>query len=193
MIRAIMGLGNPLAICANTRHNLGRMAMEAMREKSGLNWKSYFWKNYLWCQSADEPLLVLSKTYMNLSGEAAYKMAKNRGLKPSEVLIILDDCFLPLGKLRYRKEGSSGGHNGLGSVLEAFGTEEVPRLRMGTGIGSCRMADRVLEDFPAEDLPMVAAMTDYLSDLPKRLSLNEEKTINEINNWRAPITEDASN
>lgn len=77
----------------------------------------------------------------------------------------------------------------MGSVLEAFGTEDVPRLRMGTGIGSCRMAERVLEEFPAEDLPMVAAMTAYLSDLPKRLSLNEEKTINEINNWRAPQIE----
>ena len=186
MIRAIVGLGNPPAQYAETRHNLGRMAVEAMRERSGLKWKSYFWKNFLWCQKADEPLLVLSKTYMNLSGEAVQRMAASRELKPSEVLILLDDCQLPLGKLRYRKEGSSGGHNGLRSVLECFGTEEVPRLRMGTGIGSAMMAERVLEVFPPEDRPLVMAMTAYLSDLPERLSLNEEKTINEINNWRPP-------
>ena len=185
MIRAIVGLGNPLSRYAFTRHNLGRMAVEAMREKISTDWKTHFWKNYLWSKEAQEPILVLSKTYMNLSGKAVGCLAKDRSMKPEEILVVLDDCSLPLGKLRYRKTGSAGGHHGLESVLEVLGTLDVPRLRMGVGTGPQDMAEYVLSEFLEEEKELVKSMTDYLSDLPEKLRYNEEKTINEINNWRA--------
>ncbi|MBR5900718.1 aminoacyl-tRNA hydrolase [bacterium] len=186
MIRAIVGLGNPLPGYYLTRHNLGRMAVEAMRRKAFPEWKTHFWKNYLWSQNAEDQILVLSKTYMNLSGKAVLKMAKDRSVKPEEILVVMDDCSLPLGKLRYRASGSDGGHHGLGSILEVMGTKDVPRLRMGVGADPLNMADYVLSEFPEEERETVEAMTSYLSDLPEKLRLNEAKTINEINNWRAP-------
>jgi PTH1 family peptidyl-tRNA hydrolase len=190
MIRAIVGLGNPMSRYAFTRHNLGRMAVEAMREKIPTEWKTHFWKNYLWSAEAREPVLVLSKTYMNLSGKAVRCLAKDRSLKPEEILIVMDDCSLPLGKLRYRKSGSAGGHHGLESVLEVLGTEDVPRLRMGVGASPLNMADFVLSEFPLEEMEDVKSMTGFLADLPEKLRTNEEKTINEINNWRLPSEEE---
>ena len=72
------------------------------------------------------------------------------------------------------------------SVLEVLGTLDVPRLRMGVGTGPQDMAEYVLSEFLEEEKELVKSMTDYLSDLPEKLRYNEEKTINEINNWRAP-------
>lgn len=192
MVRAVIGLGNPLPEYAGTRHNLGRMAVEALRERESLEWRSHFWNCYRWCRCGGGMLLAVSKTYMNCSGEAALALAGKFGLKPEEILVLLDDCALPLGKLRYRRTGSAGGHNGLKSVLEALGTQDVPRLRMGIGMGSLPLAEHVLGEFDPDERETVKSCTAFVSEALAGLSEEEDKTINAINNWRAPSYGDAS-
>ena len=193
MIRAIVGLGNPLPQYIKTRHNFGRMAVEALREKENLEWKSHFWKNYRWCQTNCGTWLAISKTYMNTSGEAVRSLARSLKLAPEEILVLLDDCQLPLGKLRYRHAGSDGGHNGLRSVIACLGTEDVPRLRLGIGKSPLPLVEHVLGNFEAEEQETVAAAINFLTNRLPKVSLDEEKIINEINNWRAPAYADASN
>jgi peptidyl-tRNA hydrolase, PTH1 family len=100
-------------------------------------------------------LLVLPQTMMNGSGEAVAALCKSNGVDPSEVCVVLDEVALPLGTLRLRARGSAGGHNGMTSVLEVLGTDEVPRLRVGVaGERYSRerdLADYVLEPFAKEE------------------------------------------
>ena len=100
-------------------------------------------------------LLALPQTLMNASGDAVAALCKNNGIEPSEVCVVLDEVALPLGTLRLRARGSAGGHNGLASILEALGTTEIPRLRVGVaGQRYSRqrdLADYVLEPFAREE------------------------------------------
>src|SRR5581483_8743846 len=97
--------------------------------------------------------LVLCKplTYMNLSGQSVRPISQFYKIEPSQILVILDDMALPLGKLRLRPEGSAGGHNGLKSIIEHFGTQAVPRLRVGIGTAERDAVDHVLGRFTAEE------------------------------------------
>jgi PTH1 family peptidyl-tRNA hydrolase len=98
-------------------------------------------------------LLCKPRTYMNLSGQAARPISQFYKIEPAQVLVVLDDMALPLGKLRLRANGSAGGHNGLKSMIEHFGTNEIPRLRIG--IGAAPDADQtvghVLGRFASEE------------------------------------------
>jgi len=100
-------------------------------------------------------LLALPQTLMNASGEAVAALCKNNGIEPWEVCVVLDEVALALGILRLRARGSAGGHNGMASVLEALGTTEIPRLRVGVaGERYSRerdLADYVLEPFAKEE------------------------------------------
>ena len=131
-LRLIVGLGNPGREYADTRHNVGFMIAERMAAKSGVafrtekNWRSSV------ARAGD---LVLAKplTYMNLSGEAVRAVGDFYKIAPAQMLVVLDDMALPLGRLRLRGDGSAGGHNGLRSIIEHLGTQAVPRLRIGIG------------------------------------------------------------
>jgi PTH1 family peptidyl-tRNA hydrolase len=105
--------------------------------------------------------VVKPLTYMNLSGEAVAALAATPRFDPNALLVVCDDTALPLGRLRLRKKGSDGGHNGLASVIEALGTERVPRLRMGVGPvpDGVDMADYVLELFSPDEEPEALSMT----------------------------------
>jgi PTH1 family peptidyl-tRNA hydrolase len=100
-------------------------------------------------------LLALPQMMMNASGEAVAALCKSNGIDPSEVCVVFDEVALPLGTLRLRARGSAGGHNGMASVLEALGTDEVPRLRVGVQGGRYSrerdLADYVLEPFAKEE------------------------------------------
>lgn len=134
--RLIVGLGNPGAEYAGTRHNAGfdvvdrflAKHVKAFRERnarSGEAREGSF---------AGEKLIVLKPlTFMNLSGNAVMPVVRGESLKPSEILVIYDDIDLPVGRMRLRKNGGSAGHNGMKSIIEALGTENFPRLRIGIG------------------------------------------------------------
>ena len=115
-IKLVVGLGNPGKAYSTTRHNLGYCVVDQL-EKEKFSRIDMF----------------RPTGFMNASGTPVLMEAHRRGLKAEELLVICDDFSLPLGTLRLRLKGSSGGHNGLDSILQTFGTQDIPRLRLGIG------------------------------------------------------------
>ena len=105
-------------------------------------------------------LLGLPRTYMNRSGEAARELVGRHGADPADVIVVYDDVALPLGRIRLRARGSSGSHKGMQSVIAHLGTREIPRLRLGIGGAGERpeLADYVLDEFDADERPVVERM-----------------------------------
>lgn len=140
-MKLVVGLGNPGARYAGTRHNLGFLVVD--RLASDLAAGSAVTRARFRAQAArlagepGEPLLLVQPlTYMNRSGLALEDLAAELGPEwpgPAGVLVVVDDIYLPFGRLRLREQGSEGGHNGLRSVTEALGTTGFPRLRCGVG------------------------------------------------------------
>ena len=137
VIRLVAGLGNPGREYQGTRHNIGFAVLDTLAQRLGVSFsKESKWDAYVArvAQAPDPDLSLLKPTtYMNLSGEAVGEYARCYRIPPASTLVILDDVSLPLGTLRLRREGGSGGQTGLKSVLVHFTTEQVPRLRVGIG------------------------------------------------------------
>ncbi len=131
--RLVAGLGNPGRRYEGTRHNVGFLVADELARRAG----STFQHESKWTADTapgpNDALLMKPRTFMNLSGESVGGYSRFFKLEPAQTLVVIDDVALPLGKLRLRKSGSPGGHNGLESVLEHLGTPEVPRLRVGIG------------------------------------------------------------
>ena len=142
-LRAIIGLGNPGEEYRATRHNAGFMVVEELARRRALAWSGEECRSRL--AEAADLLLAQPQTYMNRSGAAARCLAERRGVAVPDLLIVYDDVYLPLGKLRLRPGGSPGGHRGMESVLENLCTAEVARLRLGVGPG--RRAGRDVRRF----------------------------------------------
>lgn len=142
-IKMVVGLGNPDKKYANTRHNVGYRVIDILKEKPipGVR----FFK---------------PKEYMNSSGVSVAEMARKNGYNPQEILVVCDDFSIPLGQIRIRRDGSSGGHNGLNSIIESLNTEQVPRLRVGIGPVPLLKdpADYVLEPFSRGDEDLKASV-----------------------------------
>jgi len=131
-ISIVCGLGNPGPRYHSTRHNLGFMALDSVSKRHFLSWRRAAGPSQrsFWTVGGREVTLIKPLLYMNESGVA---MARY-GIASSEALLVVcDDLNLPLGSLRFRTGGGSGGHKGLDSIIEHLGTEEFPRLRMGIG------------------------------------------------------------
>ncbi len=148
----IAGLGNPGREYAGTRHNAGFDVVDrlAARENAPFRLKKE-WRAEV--ASAEGFLLCKPLSYMNLSGEPVSAVAHYHRIPSAEILVVVDDIALPAGKLRLRPGGSSGGHNGLQSVIDSLGTEEVPRLRIGIGppAGEATLTGHVLGRFTAAE------------------------------------------
>lgn len=130
--RLLVGLGNPGREYRDTRHNIGFMVLDRLADSARAPWQTEkAWQTEL--ARDGETLFCKPLTYMNLSGVAVSRVASFYKIPPAEMLVVLDDMALPLGKLRLRGSGSSGGHQGLQSIIEHLGTEEVARLRVGIG------------------------------------------------------------
>ena len=131
----IAGLGNPGEQYAHTRHNMGFLTVDLLAEecKAKLN-RVKFKSAYNIFPFADAKCLVMKpQTYMNLSGEAVGEAARFYHVEPSRILVIFDDISLPVGKLRVRPTGSAGGHNGIKNIIAHLGTQDFPRVKIGTG------------------------------------------------------------
>ena len=129
------GLGNPGPEYQDSRHNLGFWVADLLGERFKGRWRRPA-DDRLECRIkiANRPVsLVKPLTYMNLSGESLGLYASRPDFDPESLLVVCDDTALPLGRLRLRGKGNDGGHNGLGSVIDALGTTGFPRLRLGVG------------------------------------------------------------
>ncbi len=154
-IRLVAGLGNPGAEYQRTRHNIGFVVLDRLAADWGLTWERSAKWEALWAKGAGV-LLVKPLTFMNHSGYAVSAVAQFYQIEPQQTFVVLDDLALELGRLRIRLKGSSGGQNGLESVLMHFGTDAVPRLRVGIGAApSAGAVDYVLGRFFQEELPAV--------------------------------------
>ena len=152
----VVGLGNPGDQYENTRHNAGFQVIDALGERD--NFPVQRLRFHALTNSVvigGQGVLVMKPvTYMNLSGQAVGEAARFYKIPPGQVLVISDDVDLPLGKLRIRKGGSAGGHNGLKSIIQHLGTDQFPRLKVGVGgkpHPDYDMADWVLGKLQGED------------------------------------------
>jgi PTH1 family peptidyl-tRNA hydrolase len=166
----IVGLGNPGREYANTRHNIGFMAVERLAERWRASWKTEK-KFQSRVARADQDgrrcLLCEPQTYMNLSGEAVGALMNFYRLTPERLLVVIDDADLPFGEIRMRADGSSGGHHGLESIEAHLGTRQYPRLRIGIGRepGAARqITDYVLGAFRRADAELLDKVLTRASD-----------------------------
>lgn len=149
--RIIAGLGNPGRSYALTRHNVGFMALDRLARYWGCGFRKDKARGG---ELAAGPgvLLVKPQTYMNESGRCVGPLARYFKIPSDQVFVIYDDMAFPLGKLRLRPGGSSGGHNGMKSIISHLGTDRFPRLRIGIGAAEGRgMVSHVLGDFRPEE------------------------------------------
>ena len=161
-MKLIAGLGNPGAEYRGTRHNVGFEVVDRLAARHGGTWEAAKVDGViarLRMPDADPVMLLKPLTYMNLSGDAVQGVAHYFKIDVPDLLIVADDVHLPLGRLRARKTGTEGGHNGLRSVILRLGTLDVPRLRVGVGRGDERrdLADHVLSRFDADEIPGIEA------------------------------------
>jgi peptidyl-tRNA hydrolase, PTH1 family len=151
----VAGLGNPGPEYAATRHNIGFMVADQIAAQFGSTWeKSSKWDAL--SAKCGSVLLIKPMSFMNRSGYPLFAVAQFYKIEPQEMLIVLDDLALSLSRLRLRARGGSGGHNGLESIITQFGTEEIPRLRIGIGEAPREgSVDYVLNRFFDEEKPLV--------------------------------------
>ncbi len=152
----IVGLGNPGSKYAFTRHNTGFLTLDYMSDKLGVKInRSKFSSLTAEAQIGDKRcLLLLPQTYMNNSGEAVGAAAAFYKVSPENIIVIFDDISLPVGKMRIRREGSAGGHNGIKSIIARLGSEKFPRIKLGVGekpYPEMELADWVLSNFSKDE------------------------------------------
>jgi peptidyl-tRNA hydrolase, PTH1 family len=162
-IRLVAGLGNPGPEYAATRHNIGFMVVDQLAAQFGSAWEKSVpqARENVLLAKCGAVLLVKPLSFINRSGYPLFSVAQFYKIDPQEILVALDDFALPLGRLRLRTGGGPGGHNGLESVIVQFGTEEIPRLRIGIGAAPREgSADYVLSRFFDEEKPIVRSTID---------------------------------
>ncbi|MFH1067759.1 MAG: aminoacyl-tRNA hydrolase [bacterium] len=165
-LRIVFGLGNQGKKYEGTRHNIGFEVLDAWAKAEGVKWKACRFADALEAELSGGEMLLKPQTFMNLSGEAVRGALKwNPG---AEWLVVVDDAALPVGQIRLRGQGSSGGHNGLESIEACAGTREYPRLRVGVG----------RPEGTAEDLaPTKSGLAEYVLG---RFSKEEQSVLKEV-------------
>ncbi|WP_018291924.1 aminoacyl-tRNA hydrolase [Verrucomicrobium sp. 3C] len=165
MFSLIFGLGNPGPEYRGTRHNVGLMVLEAVARRQKLSWRPE--RSGPACVAEGKQALFISPLcYMNESGVIVRNFLQRLRKKPEDIFVIVDDIALPLGKLRLRPGGASGGHRGLLSIVSAIGTEGFGRLRCGIGPlpRGVDLADFVLARFCNDERPDLEAMIEQAAD-----------------------------
>ena len=156
----IVGLGNPGPKYEFTRHNAGFLCMDLLAQQLGVKIDRIKFKSVVADVAIEGSRCILMKpqTFMNNSGEAVRDAANFYKIPPEHIIILFDDISLPPGKLRIRRKGSDGGHNGIKSILYLLGSDQFPRIKLGVGAKprpDYDLADWVLSKFAGEDLKTI--------------------------------------
>ena len=166
-MKAIVGLGNPGPQYKGTRHNVGFEVIDEVARRAGMTFESAPADALIakWRRPDEAMLLVKPLTFMNLSGQAVGELSRYFKIDVADLMVIVDEVHLPLGKLRARQRGSAGGHNGLKSIIAHLG-DEFARLRVGVGRGADQrnLADHVLSRFERDEAAEVERMTARAAD-----------------------------
>lgn len=192
-MKLIVGLGNPGEEYSDTRHNLGFKVADEMARRHGVTFRSSSkWKarTAKVLDLGDGLLLAQPMTFMNLSGWAVRDIAAFHKLPPSDVLIVVDDADLPLGRLRIRAKGSAGGHNGLKSIIHELGTDAFPRLRIGVGRQAGALKSHVLGRFSDEEQSEIDASVKRAADAAELFATEDILTVMNRFNPVPPVDED---
>lgn len=185
-MKAIVGLGNPGNEYKRTRHNVGFEVIDELAKRWRVDLKSSWRRHARLANVKDrDALLAQPQTFMNLSGTAVAGLMAFYKVHPADVLVVVDEVQLPLGKLRLRPSGSAGGHNGLKSVIGMIGAE-FPRLRIGIGRGNQEwdLSDHVLSRFAAEEAPVVERVVKRAADAVELFV--SEGVLAAMNRYNAP-------
>jgi peptidyl-tRNA hydrolase, PTH1 family len=161
-VKLIIGLGNPGTEYRDTRHNVGFMVVDALAQRWRVSdqWREKFEALQVKTTVGGEAIILAKPlTFMNLSGQAVSALAGFYKIDPADVFIVTDDVALPVGRLRARREGGAGGHNGLKSIIQHLSTPAFPRMRVGVGRGDDGrdLSDHVLGRFEAAERDTVSA------------------------------------
>lgn len=183
----IVGLGNPGREYEYTRHNTGfltldRLCVEQNTEIKKLKYKSLMGDTVI---NGHRCLLVKPQTFMNNSGEAVRDIANFYKIPPEKIIVIFDDISLPCGKLRVRRKGSDGGHNGIKSIIYHLNSDNFPRIKIGVGEKphpDYNLADWVLSTFSKDEMELLMeAIKKALSVLPDMLDGDIDRAMNKAN------------
>ena len=190
VLRLVVGLGNPGTKYEGTRHNIGFMALERMASGEGFSFRQ---QSKLHGLAAEHGIgesrlrLLMPQTYMNDSGRSIRAALDWFGFTPEQLLVLVDDMDIPLGRLRLRAQGSAGGHNGLRSTIQHLGTQAFPRLRIGIGAPADNPAERrartvshVLGSFSRAEQPEVDAVLDGVLEAIQRI---QRQGLDRAGNW----------
>ncbi|MCP9775843.1 aminoacyl-tRNA hydrolase [Cyanobium sp. WAJ14-Wanaka] len=194
-LQLVVGLGNPGSKYAGTRHNVGFMALEQLAAAAKASFRNQAKLHGLLAevgQGNRRLRLLMPQTYMNESGRSIRAALDWFGLKPGQLLVLVDDIDLPLGKLRLRASGSAGGHNGLRSTISHLGTQDFPRLRIGIGAPALNPIERkertvghVLGSFASGEQPQLkSVLAEVESGIDLILRLGLERAGNRLNSFK---------
>jgi len=190
----IIGLGNPGKTYKNNRHNIGFLFIEEVANKYGLKLNK---KNKLFCNYCEYFIndinyrLFMPSTFMNNSGDSVKAIIDWYKINPEKLFIIVDDIDLPFGKIRFRKKGGSGGHNGLKSIIDKIKTKEFKRIRIGIGSPPDLAKEKrsntishVLGDFSIrEKLNLDEIFKKIIESIEKWDTINNEIIISQLNTF----------
>ena len=182
-MKLIVGLGNPGSAYAGTRHNVGFAVVDGLGAGPDVGrFRDRFEADLAeMSRGVEKVLLAKPRTYMNLSGEPVSRLLAEHEASPADLVVVVDDVALPLGRLRVRERGSDGGHNGLRSLASSLGTYEFPRVRLGVGPEEpprddmaepateqgpqvLDLAEFVLGEFTAEEIPKLRQVIGLAAD-----------------------------
>jgi len=186
-----VGLGNPGPRYNHTRHNIGFTWIDRVAKLfPKFEWHERFEAHWLHAPHGDvEVHLLKPMTFMNISGKSVLAW-KKKFQGDSQMLVVMDDLDLGLGKLRLRPSGGDGGHKGLRSIIECVGTEVIPRLRLGVGRPQAEARDYVLEKFSPNEKEVVEELMDVAPEHFEILCRESfDSAMNKINAWRSRLVD----
>lgn len=188
----VVGLGNPGAQYAKTRHNIGFMCTNRVAHRFGVRFRSSSRDRADMASviiGGQPVVLAQPQTYMNESGNAVSRLRKRFQLDPAHIILVYDDIDLPFATIRVRQGGTSGGQRGAQSVVEALQTTEVPRIRVGIGRGSGPAKDHVLAEFSGDERQQLPLVCDRVADIVEAMVTDGVvATMNRFNGLAQEVT-----
>ena len=186
-MKIIAGLGNPGAEYANTPHSVGFEVLDAFAAAVGAEWefkKSFKALLARGTFAGERVLLVKPQTFMNLSGEAVQPVVRYHNCTAADLIVVQDDIDLAAGRLRIRKGGSCGGHNGVRNIIERIGTQDFARVKIGVGKDRANVIGHVLGKFsPAMRRMMDETVAAAAAAALKTVSEGVDRAMNEFNGF----------
>lgn len=175
-MKLFVGLGNPGKEYEKTRHNMGWITLDKFAESIGVNFsKSDFKGEYEIVRNPAfaEPIIICKPlTYMNLSGDCVQPLAAYYRIDPSDIIVVYDEMAIPEGSIRLRPGGSDGGHNGIKSIIQKMGTQNIKRIRIGIGEPTFNSVDYVLGKPQGESEKKLDEATDLAVKALKEIAVN---------------------